>query len=443
MYTTTFFLGAVSTSDPFEFFSTWTRSDLLTLIGIVLGVIAILLAIVAVIATLWGWTLRSWLTERRIAADFGSDLYPTDDIISATRYYVRPDACSIDLIQELENGDNIIATREDLFKAVERFINAESRHHHMLLLADSGMGKSSFVLNYYAHNQRKWRKKYKLVVIPLGHKNALSLIRQINYQTRKESILFLDAFDEDLEAVQNYWRRLDVLMQDCGGFRRVLITCRTQFFPTDIAIPNLATIVVAPRSGPANHTFWRLYLAPFSDEQVERYLRRRFGVWARQRKTKARALVKRVPNLTVRPLLLSYITELLEDDKPISLTWHIYKTLTNKWYEREQGLPFWKEAKNLEVFSEEVAVQLYLGFLQHGYDRVERTVIVNIVRNSFAAIKDIDEWKATSRSLLHRDAAGNWKFAHRSIMEYLFLKRFFDGDARCRNRKWTDQMKNL
>src|SRR5215204_272487 len=128
-------------------------------------------------------------------------------------------------------------------------------------------------------------------------------------------------------------------------------------------------MIVGTRSGPAHHTFWHLYLAPFSDAQVDHYLRRRFGIWAAKEKKKARELVKRVPKLTVRPLLLSYITDLLETAEPVKSTWDIYKVLINKWCEREKG--FWEEPRNLEIFSEEVAVQLYLGFLQHGYDRVD------------------------------------------------------------------------
>ena len=53
----------------------------------------------------------------------------------------------------------------------------------------------------------------------------------------------------------------------------------------------------------------------------------------------------------------------------------------------------------------------------------------------------LDDWKLTRRSLLNRDAVGNYKFAHRSIMEYLFVHKFIQGDKSCVSVEWTDQMK--
>ena len=34
---------------------------------------------------------------------------------------------------------------------------------------------------------------------------------------------------------------------------------------------------------------------------------------------------------------------------------------------------------------------------------------------------DISKWKLTGKSLLNRDAIGNWKFAHKSILEYFIV----------------------
>jgi hypothetical protein len=64
----------------------------------------------------------------------------------------------------------------------------------MILLADSGMGKTSAVLNYYAQNQRGRRdKRRRLAVVPLGNSNADEKIKNIEDQSNTS--IFLDAFD--------------------------------------------------------------------------------------------------------------------------------------------------------------------------------------------------------------------------------------------------------
>ncbi|MGA9996708.1 MAG: pentapeptide repeat-containing protein [Pyrinomonadaceae bacterium] len=424
----------------------WSRGELLTLVGVLIAAFAGLLTAASVTVNLWGWTLRAWLTEKRLLRHFGADLYLPEEIKDATRYYVRPDATSIDLAQEMEEGSNVIATRENLFKAVDRFLDEESPHRHLLLLADSGMGKSSFMLNYYDYNRRKICKRHKLAVIPLGADAALEKIKDIKNQN--ETILFLDAFDEDPEARKGYEKRLDELIKVCTEFRRVLITCRTQFFPKDTAIPKIARMIFAPRRGQAQHTFWRLYLAPFSDKQVNTYLRRRFKPWAFKEKRKAFELAAKVPKLTVRPMLLLHIPDLLQAEKPVTTSWEIYQILTEKWYERELG--FWKDTESIRKFSEEIAVQFYINFLRNGSDRVSQETIASIIEQQRLSsqkiddpLKEIANWNATVRSLLHRDAVGNWKFAHRSIMEFLFLKKFFADDKRCHSVPWTSMMKKF
>lgn len=53
----------------------------------------------------------------------------------------------------------------------------------------------------------------------------------------------------------------------------------------------------------------------------------------------------------------------------------------------------------------------------------------------------LEDWVLSGRSLLNRDAEGNYKFAHRSIMEYLVVKGFVDDDKAYGGLLWTDQMK--
>jgi uncharacterized protein YjbI with pentapeptide repeats len=411
----------------------WTRGDLLSLIGLIVGIIGA----VAAVLSLWPY-IRQRLTERAISKDFGVDLYLPVVIRDATRFYVRPEASSLDLSQEMEEPSNRVPTREDLFKAVERFLDDNSEHRHMLLLADSGMGKSAFVLNFYAYNKRQFaRNRYRLAIVPLGHPKAINKIKEI--ESKRDTIIFLDAFDEDPAARGDYWARLKILMEECSEFKRVLLTCRTQFFPKDDAIPTTTGLVkVGPRNDEAHYEFWRLYISPLSDEQVEKYLRYRYHFWEFRKRRDAREIVHKVPLLTLRPMLLANIPEIIKAKVSVSFSWQLYELMVRTWYKREQG--WWPDVKTIQTFSEEIAVKLHLNYLHQKADRIARSELSTFIRNLSVPI---DEWNATTRSLLHRDADGNFKFAHRSIMEYLFIKRYIAGDKRCRNVAWTDQMQQF
>ena len=49
--------------------------------------------------------------------------------------------------------------------------------------------------------------------------------------------VFLDALDEDTKAIADHKERISELMQLAKKFKRVIISCRTQFFLKDEEIP--------------------------------------------------------------------------------------------------------------------------------------------------------------------------------------------------------------
>src|SRR5438132_2009605 len=102
--------------------------------------------------------------------------------------------------------------------------------------------------------------------------------------------------------------------------RRIVISCRTQFFSSDEEIPKqVGTITVGVRAAgePAEYTFHKLYLSPFTDDQANQYLRRRYPLiefkWLSRRR--ARRLAEKIPHLRARPMLLAHIDDLVESEK--------------------------------------------------------------------------------------------------------------------------------
>lgn len=107
------------------------------------------------------------------------------------------------------------------------------------------------------------------------------------------------------------------------------------------------------------------------------------------------------------------------------------------WLVREEGIVEGLKKEPLRQFSERLAVDLYANRKARGAERIQKDELAVLAK---AWQIPLDDWQLTGRSLLNRDAAGNYKFAHRSIMEYLFVKRLVEGEELCRKQKLTDQM---
>ncbi len=405
----------------------WTPATIFTAIGAL-----------AAVAAAWLVYLphrQQRRTQKLLEKSFGSELYTREVIANSTRYYVPPNCSSVDPAQEAEMRQ-VIATKEKLFEVIDEHLKEASTNRHLLLLADSGMGKSSFVLNYYARNQRlPKRKRRRLAVVPLGIPDAEEYIAKIEHA--RDTVIFLDAFDEDTKAINDHRGRLRDLMHACRHFQRVLITCRTQFFASDIEIPRETGLArVGPRKAGEGgiYEFWKLYLSPLSDAQVEAYLRKRYR-WSRSKRTQAAALVRKIPLLSVRPMLLAYIPDLLESGKHIEYSFQLYEVMIEQWLARESR---WVQPKDLRQFSERLAVDLHRNKEQRGAERIPKAELSQLAKDWNIPL---EAWQVSGRSLLNRDGEGNYKFAHRSIMESLFVKRLIENDANCSGTKLTDLMK--
>jgi hypothetical protein len=232
--------------------------------------------------------------------------------------------------------------------------------------------------------------------------------------------------------------RVRLLLRIVHDFARVVITCRTQFFPKDEEIPRETGILkVGPRDAgeQAEYIFHKIYLSPFTDEQVRMYLKRRYPFWNLKQRQAALKMAQKIPYLTARPMLLAHINYLVQTKSKIEYSFELYRDMVEAWIEREQG--FIRNRTDMRRFSGLIAVDLYLNRQARGAERITRDELLLLAKQWNISI---DPHHLSSRSLLNRDARGNYKFAHRSIMEYLFITRFIDGDFKCCDIEWTDQM---
>ena len=339
------------------------------------------------------------------------------------KYYIWPDCQSVDPSQS-DEVRLTVAVRNSLRVTMDRLLKQETVHKHFILLADSGMGKTSFLLNYFARHLRRLYRSFNMALIPLSVHGLEKRLQMISEP--EKTVLLLDAFDEDTVAKKDHTKRLADIMQWTRDFMRIVITCRTQFFPRDEELPKETGIIrVGPRGageGP-QFTFYKIYLSPFSDEQVNVYLKRRFSVWHKKRREAARSIVDKIPNLAVRPMLLTYVDDLIDSGKECRDAYQIYVEMVDAWFERERRQVEDKEA--LSEFSSKLAVNLFANSESRGGERIPYQEIEPFAEQYGIPL---ETWQLTGRSLLNRDADGNYKFAHRSILEFLFAQRILAKD---------------
>ncbi|HVR99438.1 MAG TPA: hypothetical protein VMW27_22640, partial [Thermoanaerobaculia bacterium] len=304
-------------------------------ISAIVGIISAIAAALSAGFAFWPlWIQRR--TQRLLEAEFGSELYMPEVLDRSTRYYIRPKGSSVDPGTESEMR-NVVTAEQDLFELLDKFLSKDSSDRHLILLADSGMGKSSCLLNYYVRNQRKApRKRHRVAIVPLGNAKADEYIASVPEKQR--TCLFLDAFDEDTKAITDHRARLGTLMSLCEAFRRVVITCRTQFFAKDEEIPQETGIVrFEPRKAGETGTyrFKKVYLSPFDDEMVDIFLRKRYPIWRYSERRQARKVVRSIPLLSVRPMLLAFMPDLIASGESIRTSFELYDCLVASWLDRE------------------------------------------------------------------------------------------------------------
>lgn len=362
------------------------------------------------------------------------DLHPFYDyqtIKQATKFYIPTKCQNITPTKEYEPiGTHAFITKEPLlpFFLNKAFDPKNDEQRFYLILADSGMGKTTFMLNLYLRYTNKFfGDKFKMKIFPLGFPKINDEIQSIPPKEQEETILLLDAFDEDPQALENHLTRFESLMDLVGRFREVVITCRTQFFKDEEEEPKESGVAMFNTSGNGILEIRKLYISPFDDRDVTKYLNKKYPIWNLKsyfKRKKAKDIVARVPNLMVRPMLLSYVDELLDLKEIETLNpMKIYELLIEKWILREANrLPTNRRAvfiKNLYLFSEKIAQQIYINHLNKKGLFTSFTEICEFADKHSIELSDME---LKGRSLLNRDGSGRFKFAHKSILEY-FLAR--------------------
>lgn len=368
---------------------------------------SIIAAICSAIAALTLFLWNKWIkhVKRKQIKYFKLDKQTKQSM----RYYVSTRGMNIDPCDQENIGDDSEVELIPFF--MKAFKNSKSQYY--IILADSGMGKTTFLLKlFYKYRRRKFRK-YKIILVPLSMHQALAGIKKI--KNKQKTILLLDGFDEDPLAMEDYISRLKEICNETEMFYKIVMTCRTQFFPDSENEPR-NTGRMKFGVGKKNVEFEKYYILPFNESEIKSYLAKKYNRFLEKEKfNRSLELVLRCPQLVIRPMLLSYIDDLLEDsEKEYNKVYEIYDQLVGKWIERESV-----SNSLLYEFSEKVAEYMYSNKTVY----IEGMEIENLCEKYDIELRSIE---AKSRSLLNRNAIGSYKFAHKSILEYFLFRKAYD-----------------
>ncbi len=271
------------------------------------------------------------------------------------------------------------------------------------IFAETGMGKTAFLVNFYKKYKSRWcRKPAKLEIYVLNDFNINDFDRNFT-GNKKETVLLLDALDEHkCNNKEEFNKFFSQLIECVATFKGAIITCRSQYLNSEFI---------------KKYSEHCLYLSYFSEEQVNTFLSKKFPFW-KMGNSKKRKIAKeiifskqdkhKILNVANRPLILQWIDEIIDEKDNLKYNFSFFKIIIAKWLKREndksQNSP--ENQQKIDVAKlNNAALELFLH--------------KNI---STQELNKIDE----TRSLFKQNADGNFTFLHNSFYYYLLAKLIFE-----------------
>ena len=385
------------------------------IISIVVDILGILTIIFGAIMTCK--TKITWIAKRKSKKNWYKELgFPISKKTKESfHFYIPTRGQNIDPCDCEEIIDNSSCISQKLIPFFMQN-NFENNNRYYIVLADSGMGKTTFLFNLFFSYYKKLLRKHQIKFIPLSINDVFEEIEKIEDQ--QNTILLLDGLDENREAMNDHKKYLEKIVEKTIKFHTIIMTCRTQFFSNETDEPKYID-VFSISINEKKVMFEKIYISPFNQEEIDTYLKKKYNKKFEKNKIEcAKKLIANCPKLTVRPMLLAYIDDLITDEtNTYNYAYEIYSELVSKWIERETNDQ--NNRKKLYQFSEKLA--------EHMYSKDSVFISENEIEQLCAEYKiKINTIEAKSRSLLNRNINGDYKFAHKSILEYFLAVKAFN-----------------
>ncbi|MFO0970705.1 MAG: NACHT domain-containing protein, partial [Gemmataceae bacterium] len=350
-------------------------------------------------------------------------------------------------IQEEKKG-KIAEVPVPLDAFIDRWLAAENRNH-LSVLGDFGTGKTWFCrrLAYRAAQAggrvpivvllRDYSKAYDMEQVltdALENRYGVNLeagfktLEQLNAEGRL--LILFDGFDEmerrvsDYRtAVDNFWEIAKLVCPKA----KIVLTCRTSFFrhraeEEQILARESAAAAADLIDLKDRQEFEVVHLAEFDDAQIQEAVRRRAPANWQDLFRRVQALPD-IEDLSHRPVLLAMITETLpglSKAEDLNLA-TLYEKYTSDLLARRVSESI--TADDRRYFVEELAwemqtrQQLTVPFSEFPERVARRFQLKNAEEAAFF------ERDMRTQSYLIRDDTGNYRFAHKSMMEFFVARR--------------------
>lgn len=330
------------------------------------------------------------------------------------------------------NKATTATTREPMDKFCDRIFKENNPNERVyMVLAGSGMGKTTFMVNVFCRyvKQNMTRKGMNLDIrlLRLDDEKVLDDIKKISEDGSikpEKTILLLDALDENRYASGNFVDFKQKLEDSMEPFGLVMITCRDQFFDNEKSIPT-STSWVSVTKDKNLISYNKIYISPFSDEDIKKYLALKYK--NKKKRKQASQIAEKCKVLMARPLLLSYMDDLLDGNFEFKTIYEIYRVLIDKWLQREVN-----KIQSEEARSEQKKM------LYHFSVRIARTIYENWkdTKSMLLSPEQMEDfmtrfnyskvpYELKRRSLINRNVSGYYKFAHKSFLEFFLAQEYF------------------
>jgi hypothetical protein len=359
-----------------------------------------------------------------------------EDPIGLAKFYVIPDCQEYNPADYHEDEPTQIV-RENVFKFLTEYFRNEFKNrdgrNQLFILSDAGMGKTSLlVMLKLLYLTAFFPKNYNCELFKLGEE-TLDGIEKLKPNARK-TILLLDALDEDPVAWGNIESRLKEILNNTNLFFRVIVTCRTQFFPDT----GLDPFHRPGRFEYGGYICPAKYLSLFNQEKIVEYLDLRFpNRWYKfltPRKSinrnRAMEIISKMGSLKCRPMLLAYVEDILESGVDLSSAinfseYNIYRALIEAWLLREVRKGTGKFSKK-ELYR---VASIIATYLQVKGKRFLKRKEIQELKKLYPEVDKLKFIHVTGRSLLNKNSNGDYRFSHYSIQEYLIADRIINDES--------------